>query len=184
MARFKHLLKIGGRTPSVQFRCRGREAAGRPADGQAMTLRTTAAAVVAIALLALPATATAGKGSKPAVREFTGTVSAVKGKSFTLRRSGRAAVVVKLARKSRVAKGAKPLKGRKLVVKARRVKKAWVARSVKLVPVATQEDDEFATEDDDLLDEEPLGEADAPEESEPELDLEDTFEDLLPGGDE
>jgi len=152
-----------------------------------MTLRTTAVALAAVALLALPAGATAGKGSKAAVREFTGTVSAVKGKSFTLRRSGRAAVVVKLARRTKVAKGAGPRKGRKLVVKARRAKKAWVARSVKLVPVAgRQEDDEFASEEEDPLDEEPLGDAGEPEEpeSEPGLDLEDTFEDLLPDGDE
>ncbi len=142
-----------------------------------MTLRTTAAALAAIALVAMP-TAAAAKGPKPVVREFTGTVSAVKGKTFTLRRSGRTPVVVKLARKTKVAKGARPRKGRKLVVRATRVKKAWVARGVKLVPVAVREDDEL-DDDEDPLDVEPLL-----DEDELGVDLEETFEDLLPDLDE
>ena len=76
------------------------------------------------------------------MREFTGTVASVSGKkkTFRLRRSGRAAIVVQLSRKTKVAKGARPLKGRKLVITARRAAKgrSWLARSVKLVPVAVR----------------------------------------------
>ena len=112
------------------------------------------------------------------MREFTGTVASVtaKGKSFRLRRTGRAALVVKLSRKTKVAKGAKPRKGRKLVVKARLSKKGWLARSVRLVPVASGEDEDLSL--DDPLGEEPEGDAG----EELELDLEDPLDDLL--GDE
>lgn len=142
-----------------------------------MTLRTAAAALAAIALFALP-TSVSAKSSKPAVREFTGTVSSASAKSFKLRRPGRAAVVVRVSRKTRVARGAKPRKGRKLVVKARRHGRAWLARSVRLVPVPAGEEvdggeqpGDGVIEDQPDPDEEPdsLG-------SNPELELEGLFD--------
>lgn len=117
-----------------------------------MTFRIPAAALAATAVLAalsaVPSPASAAKGSKSAVREFKGTVAAVKpgGKSFRLRRSGQAAIQVRVVRKTKVAKGAKPRKGRKLVVKARRDKRGWVARSVKLVPVVADDQTESGDE--------------------------------------
>ena len=149
-----------------------------------MNLRTPAAALAVVALLALPAPATAGKGSKTSVREFTGTVVSVgaKGKSFRLRRSGRAAVWVRLSRKTRVAKGAKPRKGRKLVVKARRAKRVWKARSLRLVPVVGDQEDELG-EDDEAFEDEPFADDEDAEEADPGLDLEDTLGDIFGGDD-
>ncbi len=149
-----------------------------------MNLRTPAAALAVVALLALPAPATAGKGTKTSVREFTGTVVSVgaKGKSFRLRRSGRAAVVVRLSRKTKVAKGAKPRKGRKLVVKARRSKRGWRARSLKLVPEVSEKDDEFG--DDEPFEDEPLADEGEDEEADPGLDLEDALGDTFGEDDE
>ncbi|HEX5911184.1 MAG TPA: hypothetical protein VFY44_11880 [Thermoleophilaceae bacterium] len=148
-----------------------------------MNARIPAVALAALALLALPMPASAAKHPRSAVREFTGTVASVSGKkkTFRLRRTGRAAIVVQLSRKTKVAKGAKPLKGRKLVVKARRAGKgrSWLARSVKLVPVAAE--DEPA--EDDVLDEEPVTEDEEGEDTDPVLDLEDTLGDLF-GDDE
>ena len=144
-----------------------------------MTLRTPAVALAALALLALPMPASAAKHPKSAVREFTGTVASVSGKkkTFRLRRSGRAAIVVQLSRKTKVARGAKPLKGRKLVISARRAGKgrSWLARSVKLVPGPA--DDELA--DDDILDEEPVTGDEEGEDTDPVLDLEDTLGDVF-----
>ena len=164
----------------VQFWRFAHKVLARAADGTTMTLRTPAAALAALALLALPAPASAATSPKSAVREFTGTVASVagKGKSFRLRRTGRAAVVVKVSRKTRVAKGAKPRRGRKLVVRARRSGRAWLARSVKLVPVpVAQEDDpeeDIVGDEPDLADEE-FGDDD----SDPVLDLEDTLGDVF-----
>ena len=150
-----------------------------------MTLRMPAAALAATALLAAlsiaPSPASAAKGPKSAVREFTGTVASVKsgGKSFRLRRSGRAAIQVRVVRKTKVAKGAKPRKGRKLVIKARRSKGGWVARSVKLVPpVADEEETELG---DDALggdDEEIAGDEESGDEGDG-VDLDDTVGDLF-----
>ena len=149
-----------------------------------MSLRTSAAALAAIALLAAPGPAAAAGKSKPAVREFTGTVASVagKGRSFRLRRGGRAAVVVRVSRRTRVARGAAPRKGRKLVVRARRTRRGWLARSVRLAPVPAQDDTSGL---------EPFGEdeefgADDPvegEDSDPGLDLEDALDDVLGAGD-
>lgn len=150
-----------------------------------MNFRTPAAALAVVALLALPAPATAGKGAKTSVREFTGTVVSVgaKGKSFRLRRSGRAAVVVRLSRKTRVAKGAKPRKGRKLVVKARRSKRGWKARSLKLVPaVSEKKGDEFG--DDEPFEDEPFADGEEDEDADPGLDLEDALGDIFGEDDE
>lgn len=141
------------------------------------------AAVAATALIALlagvPSPAGAATSSKSAVREFQGTVASVaaRDKSFRLRRTGRAAVVVRVSRRTRVAKGAKPRKGRKLVVKARRSKKGWVARSVKLAPApaAQEPDDELSGED--SLDDEPLDEEETADE--PELDVDDILGDVF-----
>jgi hypothetical protein len=146
-----------------------------------MNLRTSAAALAAIALLAVPGPAAAAKKSKPAVREFTGTVASVagRGRSFRLRRGGRAPVVVKISRRTRVAKGAKPRKGRKLVVRARRTGKGWLARSVKLVSVPA--DDNAQGDDESLGDDVEFGgddQADG-EDADPGLDLEDTLDDVL-----
>lgn len=163
-----------------------------------MNLGIPRAALAATALLAalslVPSTASAGKGTKPVVREFTGTVAAVKagGKSFRLKRAGRPALQVRLVGKTRVAKGARPRKGRKLVVKARRGKRNWVARSVKLVPVVVDDetdDEALDTADDpadDLGDEagDDLGDDFGDDVGDDlgddgDLDLEDTFGDAL-----
>ena len=142
-----------------------------------MTLRTSAVALAALVLLALPMPASAAKHPKSAVREFTGTVASVSGKTktFRLRRSGRAAIVVQLSRRTKVARGAKPLKGRKLVITARRATKgrSWLARSVKLVPVPA----------DDILDEEPVTGDEEGEDTDPVLDLEDALGDVFGGDD-
>lgn len=132
------------------------------------------AAASLLAVLSLAPPASAAKRSKPSVREFTGTVVSVraKQKTFRLRRSGRPSVVVRLSRKTKVAKGARPRKGRVLVVKARRVKKkGWVARSVKLVPVVADDDQ---TAPGDPVDDEPV----AGDEDEDLDDLEEIVGDL------
>lgn len=151
-----------------------------------MTFRMPAAALAATALLVAlsiaPSPASAAKGSKSVVREFTGTVASVKsgGKSFRLRRSGRAAIHVRVVRKTKVAKGAKPRKGRKLVIKARRSKGGWVARSVKLVPPVADEETESG---DDALggdDEEIAGDEEVEYGDEGDgVDLDDTVGDLF-----
>ena len=160
-----------------------------------MTFRTAAAALATIALVVVPSDALAGKspnkgpdkGKKSHVREFTGTVSWAKGKSFQLSRSGRPTLTFRLSRKTKVAKGAKPRTGRQLVVKARRGKRGWVARSIKLVPVPVargkDEDGESLDDDEPKLDEE------SGEEDDSLLDLEetlgdDTFDDLVPDSEE
>ncbi|HYI36162.1 MAG TPA: hypothetical protein VEX39_06140 [Thermoleophilaceae bacterium] len=121
------------------------------------------AAVAAASLLAvvsLVPSASAAKRAKPSVREFTGTVVSVgpRGKTFRLRRSGRPSVLVRVSRKTKLAKGAKPRKGRALVVKARREKKkGWLARSVRLVPVVVDEDEDL-TADEPAVEEPAAGE--------------------------
>jgi len=151
-----------------------------------MTFRTAAAALATVALIAVPSEAVAGKGHKSPVREFTGTVSWAKGKSFQLQREGRPTLTFRLSRKTRVAKGAKPRKGRQLVVKARRGKRGWVARKIKIVPVPVAEEDE---DNESLDDDEPMLDEESGEEDDSLLDLEetlgdDTFDDLVPDSEE
>jgi hypothetical protein len=127
-----------------------------------MTFRLTVAAATATALLAalslLPATASA-RGHKTQVREFTGTVTKVArgGRSFRLRRAGRAAVRVRVARATKFAKGAGPRAGRKLMVKARHERHGWLARSVKLVPVVVDDEPVGDPLGDDEFTDDPLG---------------------------
>jgi len=138
------------------------------------------AAVAASALIALvaavPSPAAAAGSSKSVVREFKGTVASVaaRGKSFRLRRTGGPAVVVRVSKRTKVGKGAKPRSGRKLVVKARRSKKGWVARSVKLAPApaARQPAGEDSLDDEPFEDEEDTADL-------PELDVDDILGDVF-----
>lgn len=139
------------------------------------------AALAATALLTIlavvPSPASADRGAKRAVVQLKGTVVSVKagGRSFRLSHAGGGSVTVRVARRTRVAKNARPRAGRKLVIRAMRTRRGWIARSIRAVGPARGQKQTGAgkgkpkADDDDGAD----------DEADDGTDLEDEFGDMV-----
>jgi hypothetical protein len=142
---------------------------GRPAVAGALT-------ILAVALMAaVPGGAMAKSGHKAKAHTFTGTVAAVAKdrRSFRLRRSGKSALRIRVARSTKTGKGAHVRTGQSLGVRARRVHGAWVATRISRLTNSTATDPASGADDPDP----DLGEDD--QDIEDDLDLDDL--DLDPG---